>query len=299
MSDTAWRRWERAWEANPGDQRALRRAIAERRRAGQRVPGWMLEEQIFPERRFDVPVQLRVHAQLPGGELLEVGRTPAGGEGLTIPAHRTWWVQPEARLPFGVSAFEDLAAVCHVVTAQDVPGLVAKRAQITDPDVERIASCHPLRHLELGLCTMLTEHGLRPLGRMQLTHLGLLDCGQVEEEGLAALADLELARLTLTGAERLTDAGLAHLGRLHGLLSLRLSDAKLTDDGLRHLAGLDTLRSCRLENCPQLTGRGLAYLSPSLRTLSLSWCKPVNDDGLTPWRACPTWRASTSRLASG
>ena len=147
MSDVTWRNWQRAWEANPGDQEALAHAIAGRRRAGLPVSGRMLSERILPSRLFNSVLRLRVWAQIPEGNIQELGRTPHT-DNIQIPPHHAWWVQPESMLPFGVAAFDELAAITEELNARRIPGLVARRTHVTDEVLKRLSVCN---HLTGGL----------------------------------------------------------------------------------------------------------------------------------------------------
>lgn len=284
MSDRYWRKWERAWEADPTDQDALRRAISARQRAGVSVPGWMIERQIFSARSFNSALPFHVFAQLPDDSVQRVGRTPHSGRDLEIPDHTVWWVQPVSRLPIGVHAeFDQLAGICHELTSRDVPGLTAKRTQITNTVLAQLAGCSHLRWLELGVCDQVTEEGLGHLAGLPLSQLRLNGCAQIEDSGIRALRDLpSLTRLELHEATRITDAGVAQLPRLASLTELRMTDSYVTDAGLWDIARAREIHTLRLENCNVLDGSGLGHLAelPRLRNLGLSRSRHIGDEGL-------------------
>lgn len=251
MSDAGWRRWEREWEANPGDLDALEAAIAGRRRAGIGVPGPLLAARRFPGREFDSVLSLRVGAWLLDGRAIEVGRTPRGGMGVTIPPHNAWWIQPETSTPLGVRDFSGVDSLAQELRRHSVPGLRTRRLAITDGVLGKLASCPSLSHLDLGACERLTEHGLKHLLELErLYRLELLDCEHVEDAGLAILTRApDLSRLALKNAARVTDVGLSYLGELDRLTHLALSGSPISDEGVAQLRGLEQLEELSLERC--------------------------------------------------
>src|SRR5690349_20083731 len=93
MADSDVRQLENAFRESPGDTVLLQRLIAARRRTGEALPGWMLEREVRPARRFESDLAFEVWAELPEGEVRRVGSTPGGVE---VPAHRSWCRRPAA-----------------------------------------------------------------------------------------------------------------------------------------------------------------------------------------------------------
>ena len=287
MSDASWRRWERAWLANRGDQHALRQAITARRRAGIAVPARLLDEQVFPSRRFLTGLPCTVWATLPTGQTREVGRTPTlDGDGVTIPPHRGWWVQPEG--------YPRASEVASQLFGRGVQGLRLREGDsVNDRDLNQLSQISTLTHLDLGDCHQVTDAGLELLVERLpgLIALKLRRCERITTRGLSALTRARgLVRLRLTGAERLTDACLEPLTQLDQLIGLNLSGcSELTDAGLATLGRLHGLESLSLKQCNRVTAAGLEHFRglESLTSLDLSWCQRVSDAGLKPLRELP------------
>lgn len=285
MPDASWRRWDRAWLADRGDQHALRQAITARRRAGIAVPARMLDEQVFPSRRFLTGLPCKVWATLPSGESREVGRTPTfDGDGVLIPEHRLWWVQPEG--------YPRANEVASQLIGRGVQGLVL-RDGVNDRDLELLTHVGTLTHLDLGDCHQVTDAGLELLVERLpgLVELKLRRCERITARGVTALTRARgLVRLRLSGAERLNDESLAPLAQLDQLIGLNLAGcAELTDQGLATLGRLHGLESLSLKQCNRLTAAGLEALGrlESLTHLNLSWCQRIADSGLKHLRGLP------------
>lgn len=301
MSDRDWRSWERRWQADPGDQDALQRAIAARCRAGVPVPGWMFERRVSPGHRFESDLPLSVSVLDPDGRPREVGRTPGG---LDVPEHRVWWVQPD---PPTDAALEE---VCAELVAQRIPGLSLRPdvtaaglaqvptaphlarldlggcAQVTDAALERLSPLDQLSWLNLWFCPRVSDEGLKALGGLpSLTSLDLTLCGGITDAGLGQLAGLEeLYALTLHGCNELTNDGMAHLAAHERLTWLDLRQCNLiTDSGLKHLAGLKELTILNLSFCRELTTSGVEQLAglENLLQLFLVGCGEIDADRLT------------------
>lgn len=278
MADHDWRSLERRWQADPGDQDALHRAIAARRRAGVPVSGWMLDRCEFPGRRFDSALSLDVFVMTLDGRSLGVGRTPAGGEGLQLPPHRTWWVQPSASV--------DLTDVARLVHEAEVPGL-SLAPQVRDEDLAKLVGL-PLQRLDLGGCTRVGAPGLAHVGTLrgltalslwycraidsaalkhlseldELTALNLSHCPRIGSTGLAPLAGFrKLEVLSCQGLTELGDSGLDPIAALPRLAVLDLQRCAITDAGLERLAGLKELTLLNVSSCAGLTPSGLRSLA--------------------------------------
>ena len=273
MADHDWRSLERRWQADPGDQDALHRAIAARRRAGVSVSGWMLDRCEFPARRFDSLLRLDVFVMTLEGRTQGVGRTPAGGDGLRLPPHRTWWVQPSPSVP--------LADVAKLVHEAEVPGL-SLAPSVRDDDLASLGGL-PLQRLDLGGCSRVSAAGLAHVGSLTgLTTLSLWYCTAVDSAALEHLAGLEeLTTLNLSHCLRIAAGGLAPLAAMTQLGALSCQGLTgLGDSGLEPLAALPRLAVLDLQRC-SITDAGLKHLAglPELTLLNLSFCEALTPSG--------------------
>jgi hypothetical protein len=266
MPDESWRTSERLWQANPGDQDALARAIVARRRAGLPVPAWMLERRVHPARAFESAHALDVFALLPDGRAQGLGRTPGA---VQVPAHRALWVQPDAPTD---AALAELAEDDELARA--LPGL-ALAPDVTNAGLSALARFPALARLDLAGCTRVTAAGLAHVGALPaLDTLDLWSATRIDDAALEPLAALGgLVTLNLRRCAKVTARGLARLARLEALAVLSLGGcAKVTDAGIDALGPLPQLTALDLSSCP-ITDRGLASLGalPELTLLNLSF----------------------------
>lgn len=265
MPDESWRTQERLWLANPGDQDALQRAIAARRRAGLPVPGWMLEKQVHAPRTFDADHDLDVFALLPDGRARGLGRTPGPVE---VPEHRALWVQPAQPTDRTLAELAEDADL-----ARSLPGL-ALGPDVTDAGLAHVASFPSLSRLDLAGCTNVRAAGLAHVAKAwTLDTLDLWSALEVDDAALAHLGSLGgLVTLNLRHCTKVTAAGIAHLARLESLAVLALGGcAKVGDDALEPLGALPQLTALDLSGTP-VTDAGLASLAalPELTLLNLA-----------------------------
>jgi hypothetical protein len=270
MHDEGWRAQERMWLADPGDQDALARAIAARRRAGLPVPAFMLEKRVHAAGRFESRHGLDVFALLPDGSVRGLGRTPVAG-GLEVPEHRALWVQPEMPTDAGLRALAEDADA-----ARQVAGL-SLGPDVTDAGLAALEAFGGITRLDLAGCTRITARGLEHVGRMWgLEALDLWSALKVDDDALAHLAGLsQLVTLNLRKCAKLTARGVAHLAGLEALAVLSLGGCtKVADAALLHLARLPQLTALDLSSCP-IGDAGLACLGglSELTILNLSWTK--------------------------
>lgn len=287
MADATTRELERRWQGDPTDQAALRQLLAARERSGQAPSRRLLDGRIEPGRELSTRHLWRVWAQLPTGEVLEVGNTPRWlGRPLRVPEHRQWWIEPLV-----VPQDAHMAALAEELAREDVPGLELPAGRITDLGLSQLGRVGGLRTLYVKQGRHLSDRGVSHLaGLTGLERLRLWDCTAFTDSAAEALAGLsQLSCLELPGSE-LTDAGAAHLARLTRLTELGLTSSRIGDEGLVALSALRGLVSLDLDVCPHVGDDGLAALTPlqELVKLNLLGCRRVTDRGLLALRALPS-----------
>jgi hypothetical protein len=219
MADSRLREAERRWAAEPGDQHALATAIAERLRAGLRVPPFMLDAQVFPPTSFESKLPFVIEVEQPDGEVASIACTPSRTP-LRVPPHRAWWVSPTAdpwrsygklqgvaRLPSPDSApyarqvldSRKLSRALDEVETRRVPGL-ALRAHSLGEAIHRLPA-----HLEsLDLTRSFSRTGLGPVGQLQrLRRLDLTGMGRIDLRPIRDLPAAITLRLDLAAREKL------------------------------------------------------------------------------------------------
>lgn len=317
MADAAWREHERTWQADPGNQDALLRAIAARRRAGLPVPGRMLERQVHAPRVFESEHALTVTVTLPDGRSRGCGRTPGA---VSLPEHRVAWVQPATPTDAHLAALADDGAL-----AGEVEGL-SLAPDVTDAGLAHVPRLPALRRLDLAGCTRVGAAGLAHVaeaGTLEaldlwsvpgvdadglaavarlggLVTLNLRRCRGVTAVGLAPLASLgELSVLSLGDCPQVGAAALEPLAGLTNLVALDLSATSTDDAGLERLLGLRELTLLNLSRT-RVSPAGLLRLAalPSLAHLYLAGCREdvVRAEGELR-RALPRCEVVTSLMA--
>ena len=143
---------------------------------------------------------------------------------------------------------------------------------VTDEDMQHVASCSSLAHLQLCR-TRVGDTGMAALaGRLpQLRHLDLTGSRVSDASGAAIASFARLTELSLTGCT-ISSAALRELSSTATELSaLSVAHTGVTDDGLRSVAPLRQLASLDLECC-SVTDAGVAALRAclNLRRLVLS-----------------------------
>ena len=287
MSDEELREAERAWRANEADQAALARWIAARYRAGLPVGLELLERRVHPARCFDLPVPARFWTEDPQGERVDLGETPAGGEGLAVPPLGWLWARPDDAL-----APEALPALLGA----EPDGLELDLRSDGEPEaVVRCLAGSLLTALRLRCDAPLSAAALAALAALpRLVRLGY-ECatGAVTREDLACLARLpNLSALELELRSELAPGALTSLAGARALLELsvtargrRLDEARAPGDEelAAMVRGLSSLRTLDLEQSERaLTDGCLRALVDScscLRSLLLPNAA-VSDDGV-------------------
>ncbi len=149
---------------------------------------------------------------------------------------------------------------------------------VADPLVQALRRCPRLRFLDLSLCTLVTDAGVRggPSSCHNLRHLKLNYCISITDGALQGISGLTaLETLELEGCEHLTGEGLVALRRMPQLTSLNLSRCTRVQSGLVSLSGLTRLRCLTLGWCILLADGQLTHLSglTNLTSLNLSSTK--------------------------
>lgn len=261
MADATWRTHERAWQADPGNQDALQRAIVARRRAGLPVPGRMLQEQVHAPRTFESEHALTITVTLPDGRSRGCGRTPGEVE---LPEHRALWLQPAAPSDASLAAIVEDGPL-----AAEVEGL-ALAPDVTDAGLAHVARLPELRRLDLAGCTKLKAAGMTHLaGVATLESLDLWSIPGIDTKALAAVARLRrLVSLNLRRCRAVSPVGLSPLSALTELTVLSLGDCpKVDSSALDAVAGLVNLVALDLSSTP-VDDHGLERLG-GLRELTL------------------------------
>ena len=279
MADADWRDLERRWLGDPGDQEALGRLVAARERAGEPPSRRLIDARVEPGRELSTRHLWRVWAQLPEGEVIEVGSTPRWlGRPLRIPEHRQWWVEPLVAPDDG-----SMRGLADELRREGVTGLELPAGRVSDAGLAHLARVECLRTLYLKAGRHVSDQGVRHLtGLTGLERLRLWGCTALTDAAAEALAELvRLTSLELPGSE-ITDAGAAHLARLERLTELGLTLSQIGDAGLVHISNLRGLASLDLDACAQLTDEGIEALSrlSGLVKLNLLGCRRVTDRGL-------------------
>jgi hypothetical protein len=291
MADATWREHERTWQADPGNQDALLRAIAARRRVGLPVPGRMLERQVHAPQVLESEHALTVTVTLPDGRSRGCGRTPGA---VTLPEHRVVWLQPATPSDASLRALADDGQAADEVEALSLapdvtevglaelarfPGLrrldLAGCTKVNAAGLARVAQVGTLEALDLWSVPGVDAEGLAEVARLGgLVTLNLRRCRGVTEAGLAPLSALgELSVLSLGDCPRVTSGALAALAGLTNLVALDLSATPIDDAGLERLLGLRELTLLNLSRT-RVTVKGLERLAalPSLAQLYLAGC---------------------------
>jgi len=279
VADGDGRHLERSWEASPGDQDLLQRAILARRRAGAPASRRLLDGVVLPPRQLISRLPLEVWVVLPSGQVEKVGQTPRWlGRPLVIPAHRRWWVKPPAPL-----LDARVAELASELAEHRVPGLELDARRLTDAGLVHLRGLTGLRTLIVKSGRHVTDAGVGHLcGLDRLEYLYLWGCTAITDAGAEHLSQLQaLTSLQLPGTQ-LTDAGAASVAKLQGLTELGLTSSKITDAGLLSLARLHGLAALDLDVCPRITDAGLEALGglDQLIKLNLLGCLGITDAGM-------------------
>lgn len=264
MADDEWRAAERRLEADPGDQEALARAIAGRRRAGLEVPLALLDAVRRPARSFSTSLRAHVNGVSPDGRLFCFGRTGGTASTVTLPEHRELLLEPEpkAELREAVAAARD----------GDAQGLLLQSAGKSVPALpgRELARATHLERLDL-LGWRVEAADVEPLGALPgLWQLDLRSCDVAPgaTAAIAALPALARLRLRYLISRRGALPDLAPLAGARGLAGLELWSIPLDGRQAAALASSRTLRALRLmrgsidaDAVAALAGSGLESLA--------------------------------------
>lgn len=150
-----------------------------------------------------------------------------------------------------------------------------------------------LTSLDVGLCRQLTDSTLgRVVSSAQnLEKLDVSGCGDITDNGvlLVACGLKKLRALNLRGCRLVSDAGIAHLA---GSGSIAASAA----------GAVSTLERLTLHDCQRITDTGLGHIGAglrALRSLDISFCAGVTDDGLQCIARLPALQEFRARACDG
>jgi hypothetical protein len=182
---------------------------------------------------------------------------------------------------------------CKLLTISSVRGV--KRALITDHMVHTVCDHrrfdHSFHTLDLFGCCNVTNDGLESLRHLnKLETVSLHGCSNISDKGLQLLArnNPHIRSLNLTGCKKVTSKGLLELAKAcHGITLPRLIGVtkwRLTDAVLYWLAlNNRTAKTMDLSYCYELTDDGLTDLSKACKVLeevNLIGCGKVSHMGL-------------------
>jgi len=181
------------------------------------------------------------------------------------------------------------------------------------------AAVRDLESLSLRGCHGLTDAAISPTLDAQLPALISLDislCRQLTDSTLSRVVSVapNLETLDVGGCSDITDNGILLIAcGLKRLRSLCLRGCRLVSDvGLAHLSGAGsiaasaavaaTLEHLILHDCQKITDTGLGHIGAglrSLRTLDISFCVGVSDDGLRCVARLPVLQELRARACDG
>lgn len=164
-------------------------------------------------------------------------------------------------------------------------------ANLTDATLITLCQLREITYLNLMKVAKITDLGLSFLAKnlVKLRTLDLVNCNRLTDCALTAMCCSipsmhQLERLSLGSCSSIADHGVQQLSRLSHLTHLDLSNCRqLTDNALLWMGKLPKLASLNLLRCSRITDAGVAYLEDlcdSLKTLNLSSCREISDEGL-------------------
>ena len=181
-----------------------------------------------------------------------------------------------------IAKIKQLGGKIELDTAGRVVKVDLMKIEISDADVQLVATLPDLQWLRLSGAGITDDSAKHLKGLQRLKMLGLLFT-DMTNDGLACVENMTtLDALDLRGSARIGDPGLARLKKLTRLTTLKLQTTNVTDAGLDHLQGMSALTTLALEQAV-LTPAGLekvGKLFPKLEELSLLGCATVDDDGV-------------------
>ncbi|GIK51677.1 MAG: hypothetical protein HPKKFMNG_02464 [Planctomycetes bacterium] len=159
---------------------------------------------------------------------------------------------------------------------------LAQCGEVTDEGVSSLSACKALNALTLRDCPRIGDAAIVPLCRAcPLRVLSLSGCVGVTDRGLEAIAKCRgLTNLGLDGLASVTGKALRALHELTDLTGLSLAGTALDDAGLQLLGKLPKLKTLILSGCLKVTDEGLVGLSncATLRHLQLDGCRALSDE---------------------
>jgi len=165
---------------------------------------------------------------------------------------------------------------------------------LTDEDLQQIVLDNPkLRGLDLMNCPMITDRGLRHLGKLPLVKLNLFGC-RMSDVGISYLNAKTLRSLNLGNCPNIIGPGLKCLENLE---YLDLFNCQIEDASLHFIKSLP-IRVLMLARCFNISNDGLFFLQDliQLRELNLSGCWKIKDKGLSYLSKLSLGKLNLSRI---
>ena len=185
---------------------------------------------------------------------------------------------------------------------------LGNNSSIDDSSMKVLGQVRTLKSIDLSK-TAVTDEGLAELAKLpNLEELKLEDCENITGEGFEEFASPHgLKELNLRGVRKLNDAGLAELAKFEDLENLLLyQNVAVKRDGFRclnsmkklkllscpetnirdeHLQAMDGIRSLKaiwLPECPNISGRGIDFLTQSqgVVRIKLNKCRKIDSPDL-------------------
>ncbi|KAJ4719119.1 F-box/LRR-repeat 3-like protein [Melia azedarach] len=160
--------------------------------------------------------------------------------------------------------------------------------EVDDEGLKSISRCFKLQSLKLGICSNITDDGLKHVGSgcSKLKELDLYRCSGITDIGIAAVSHdcPSLEMINIAYNERVTDASLISLSKCSRLKVLEIRGCSCVSSvGLSAIAmGCKQLAILDIKKCFNINDNGmlpLAQNSQNLKQINLSYCS-VTDAGL-------------------
>lgn len=142
---------------------------------------------------------------------------------------------------------------------------------LSSTEMEKIALCINLKHLNLEACIGIRDANLRHLSMLnQLVHLDLTWCGKITDDGLQHLSGLkQLSYLSLKSCPQIREVSLKRLSSWKSLTHLNLSCCRFTNTGLQQLSVMNQLVELDISYCDKTTTDGVNNLKTALKNTKI------------------------------
>jgi hypothetical protein len=126
---------------------------------------------------------------------------------------------------------------------QTLDGMTVPPYSMTDDLLAQVSKLPKLTHLELNMCTQLTDTGLAHLKNMTQLQALALPGARVTDATMSNLVSLtKLSYFRMTGAKNLTSAGWAVIQNWKNLQTFWVAEGSFKDEDMPYLKGLTQLR---------------------------------------------------------